>query len=187
LKLTEKRYGELYKQKVLDRTWNSPVRHVFNWHRHVVGRRLDRHKGVEVNASWLPVLLFPICIETMANQERSSVAGQAADVATTAAGVAQGAAELNPLGPVGAILIKPIVYAAIKAQPKEDQPKLFSIFGTAGWAAAANNACIIASGGLCWLVGIVAGFVSWQAGAAEREYWELCKRVKHREPKEMEC
>jgi hypothetical protein len=132
-------------------------------------------------------MLLPVCIYAAADQERSAVASQAADVISTYGGLAGGAMELNPLGAGAAIAIKPIVYAAIKTQPKEDQPKLFSIFGTAGWAAAANNACVIASGGLCWLVGLVAGVVSWQAGAAEREYWELCKRVKHREPKEMEC
>jgi hypothetical protein len=120
-------------------------------------------------------------------QEKSAIAGQAADVATTALGIARGAAEANPLGPGAAVLIKPLVYAAIKAQPKEDQPKLFSIFGTAGWAAAANNLCVISTGGACLAVTFMAGIASWQAGASEREYWELCKRVKHREPKEMEC
>lgn len=134
----------------------------------------------------IPALLFG-CADVMADQERAAITGQVTDVITTYGGLAVGAMELNPLGAGVAIAIKPIVYAAIKTQRKENQPKLFSIFGTAGWAAAANNACVIASGGLCWLVGLVAGVVSWQAGAAEREYWELCKRVKHREPKEMEC
>jgi hypothetical protein len=142
-----------------------------------------------VRALFFTLLLLPLFAAgtEVSGQERSAVAGQSADVATTALGIARGAAEANPLGPGAAVLIKPLVYAAIKAQPKENQAKLFSIFGAAGWAAAANNVCVIASGGLCWLVGIVAGIASWQAGAAEREYWELCKRVKHREPKDMEC
>jgi hypothetical protein len=132
-------------------------------------------------------MLLSVCIESIADQERSAIAGQAVDMVTTYGALAGGATELNPLGPHALLIAKPLVYAAIKAQPKEDQAALFSIFGTAGWAAAANNVCVIASGGLCWLVGIVAGVVSWQAGEAEREYWELCKRVKHREPKDMEC
>ncbi len=138
-------------------------------------------------ATTVPALLLLVSLSTHANQERSAVTGQVADVATTYGALAAGATELNPLGPSALLIAKPLVYAAIKAQPKENQAALFSIFGTAGWAAAANNVCVIASGGLCWLVGLVAGVVSWQAGAAEREYWELCKRVKYREPKEMEC
>jgi hypothetical protein len=142
-----------------------------------------------MRALFFTLLLLPLFAAgtELSGQERSAVAGQAADVITTYGALAQGATEANPLGPHALLLVKPLVYAAIKAQPKENQAKLFSIFGTAGWAAAANNVCVIASGGLCWLVGIVAGIASWQAGAAEREYWELCKRVKHREPKDMEC
>lgn len=135
----------------------------------------------------VPLLFLPFCLTAIAGEEERAIAGQAADVATTFGAVANGATEANPLGPYGLLVAKPLAYAWIKSQPKEDQARLFSILSAWGWGAAANNLCVIATGGLCAVIGAIAGMVAWQAGEIEREYWELCKRVKHREPADMEC
>lgn len=141
-----------------------------------------------MNARFVPVLMLPICTAaTAVDEETSAVAAHITDMATTYAAISRGATELNPIGPNGLLIAKPLVYALIKQQPKTEQAKLFSVYGAWGWGATANNLCVLASGGLCAVVGLFAGLLSWQMGAAEREYWELCNRVKHREPADMEC
>lgn len=141
-----------------------------------------------MNARFVPVLMLPICTAaTAVDEETSAVAAHVTDMATTYVAISRGATELNPIGPNGLLIAKPIVYAWIKSQPKEDQPKIFSMMAAWGWGASINNLCVIASGGLCALFGAIAGLISWKSGEAEREYWELCKRVKHREPADMEC
>lgn len=129
-------------------------------------------------------LILAFCsLTAKADQEKNAIVANAADAVTTAAALSQGATELNPLGPVGVLIAKPLVYSIIKDQPKEDQAKYFSAAAAAGWFGTGNNLCVLAGGGVgCLLVGIISSIVSWQSSSLEREYWELCKRVIHKNP-----
>jgi hypothetical protein len=73
--------------------------------------------------------------------EQKAVAGQGADLGTTAVGLALGAAEANPLG-IGLLGVKVLAYQHIKAAPSIEQPAMWSAFGALGWGAAANNVCV---------------------------------------------
>lgn len=115
--------------------------------------------------------------------KQNAIIANTGDAATTLAAVSQGHTELNPLGPVGVLVAKPIVYGIINQQPKEDRAKYFSTYGAVGWFGTGNNLCVLAGGGAgCLIVGMISGIVSWQATSLEREYWEMCKRVIHKEP-----
>lgn len=140
-----------------------------------------------MNKRIVPLLLLSACTASNAKEEGNAVAAQVSDLATTYVALARGATEMNPLGPGSLWITKPLVYRWIKSQPKEDQPGYFSVGNAFGWGAAANNLCVIATGGACALIGAVAGLIAWKQGAVEREYWDLCKQVRHREPADMSC
>lgn len=98
-----------------------------------------------------------------ADERDAAIAGQGADVATTAVGLAMGAAEANPLG-ILTLGAKAVVAAQIEAAPAEEQPGLWRAFGAFGWGATANNLCVIAAiasggiaAGVCPLLGLVTG------------------------------
>ena len=122
-------------------------------------------------------------LNAKADQEANAIVANTADAITTAVALSQGATELNPLGPAGVLIAKPVVYSIIKNQPKEEQEKYFSAAAAAGWFGTGNNLCVLARGGAgCLLVGIISSIVSWQSSSLEREYWEMCKRVIHKAP-----
>lgn len=129
--------------------------------------------------------------DELRKDRREAVASQAADIATTAAGLALGAVETNPLG-VLLILPKVIGYHKIKAAPVEEQPSLWSAYQAFGWGAAANNVCVIAaiaSGGPaivpCAAVGGAVGVLSWVWDAKRRErgeFDEICEASQKENP-----
>lgn len=106
--------------------------------------------------------------------EGRAVAGQMADVGSTAIGLAMGAAEANPLG-ILTLGAKAIAYQQIKDAPATEQPALWSAYGAFGWGAAANNVCVIAaiaSGGaaaaLCPLLGLATGMTVYSGDEEKR-------------------
>jgi hypothetical protein len=129
------------------------------------------------------LLATPALADELRDDRREAIASQAADLATTAAGLALGAVETNPLG-VLLVIPKVIGYHRIKAAPVVEQPALWSAYQAFGWGAAANNACVIAaiaSGGPaivpCAALGAAVGALSWawDAGRRERdEFAEIC-------------
>jgi hypothetical protein len=107
--------------------------------------------------------------------EDRALAGQGADISSTAIGLAVGAAEANPLG-IGLLAVKAISYHHIKSAPPEQQPAMWSAFGAMGWGAAVNNVCVIAlivTGGaavaLCPALGLVTGLGTYAHAAPLRE------------------
>jgi hypothetical protein len=111
---------------------------------------------------------------TMDSEDRA-LAGQGADISTTAIGLSIGAAESNPLG-IGLLAVKAIAYERIKSAPPQKQPAMWSAFGALGWGAAANNACVIAlivTGGtavaLCPVLGLATGLGTYAQAAPLRE------------------
>ena len=105
--------------------------------------------GKIVGAEWAPI--------DQATYDLA-VAGQLADVASTAVGLAAGLSEANPLG----ILILPIKYGSLsysKTLPLHECIALRKGLGAVGWgAAAANIATIAGLGPAGLLVGIAVGF-----------------------------
>lgn len=124
-----------------------------------------------------------------------AVAAHAADLATTGAGLALGAAEANPLG-ILLLPAKAISYHRIKASPEVEQPAMWAAYEAMGWGAAANNACVIAAvsaGGPaivpCLAVGAVAAAVSWAIDQPRRQRMEfeaICDEAKAKNP-ETRC
>jgi len=110
-----------------------------------------------------------------ADDIREASYGQVADLATTAAALALGASEANPLG----LLVIGAKYVAVKriaAMPAVEQPQAWGILSATGWGASANNLCVVGSiltGGVSWpvcpLVGLLSGSIVWRSGREERE------------------
>ena len=132
--------------------------------------------------------LFVLCLVIWSQApkagEHDAVAEQVADVATTGAGLSIGAAEANPLG-LALLGVKLAAYQHIKAQPPEEQPSLWGMFGAFGWGAAVNNLCVIASGGLCAVLGAAAGLFQWKRTEPERlraQFDAICERERVQNP-----
>lgn len=133
-----------------------------------------------------------LCLGTAQAGQQAATQAQAADIATTAIGLSLGAAEANPLGPVGVIAAKVVVHQYIKTLPAVEQPQAWRLFGAVGWGAAANNLCIvvvIATGGpgsvLCPALGAATGAAvfSSTAKAARRETFDaICNQARATNP-----
>lgn len=123
--------------------------------------------------------------------EQAAVSGQWADVGSTVAGLAMGAAESNPLGllTLGA---KALARQQIQEAPPTEQPGLWSAYGAMGWGAAANNLCVIAavvtgggSAALCPLLGVATGIGNWHQDREAREqatFAAVCKQAQQQNP-----
>jgi hypothetical protein len=139
--------------------------------------------GLFAFALVIAIFLLSPCLPAQAT-ERTAVAAHVADVVTTGAGLSLGAAEANPLG-LALLGVKLATYQHIKAQPAEEQPRLWGVFGAFGWAAAANNLCVIASGGACLAVGALAGLLQWRNAEPERlqaKFAAVCERERLKNP-----
>jgi hypothetical protein len=102
--------------------------------------------------------------------------------------LALGASEANPLG-VAAIALKVPVLAYIGTLPEEERAYGYALQSSVWGAAAANNICVIAAaatGGAfapaCLLIGLAWGFREWSASAQEREFWDICARMRAERP-----
>ena len=102
-----------------------------------------------------------------------------ADAATTAVGLAAGAAEMNPVGPIVAVAIKPLVLRYISSLPEEQQASAHAAVSSVWGGAAANNLCVIVSiltsggfGPVCVAVGVAWGWKTWKDSEPERIFWE---------------
>lgn len=104
-----------------------------------------------------------------------------ADGVSTAMGLAAGAVELNPLGPVLAVGMKFAMFQYAKTLPDTEQPAVYAAAASVWGGAAANNLCVtasIVSGGAfapaCVAVGIAWGLKTWKESERERQFWEGC-------------
>ena len=126
------------------------------------------------------VLATSACVAN-AGAEDEAFRGAVADGVTTAVGLAAGAAELNPIGPVLAIGMKVVVLEYAKTLPELEQPRVHAAAASMWQGAAANNLCIAASvlsGGsfapVCLALGVAWGMKTWHDTQPEREFWEAC-------------
>lgn len=104
-----------------------------------------------------------------------------ADGVSTAMGLAAGAVELNPLGPVLAVGMKVAMFQYATTLPDTERPAVYAAAASMWSGAAANNLCVTAailSGGAfapaCVALGIAWGVKTWNESAHERAFWEGC-------------
>jgi hypothetical protein len=104
-----------------------------------------------------------------------------ADGLSTAAGLAAGAVEMNPLGPVLALGMKAAMFRYAEGLPDTEQPSAYALAASMWAGAAANNVCVTAAiltGGsfapVCVALGVAWGMKTWHATEPEREFWEGC-------------
>lgn len=131
---------------------------------------------------------------TGASAQTSERAADAAalDVLTTAAGLAMGAAEANPLG----LLTLPgklIALEHAKTLPTGEREHALSVISAVWRGAAANNLCIvvaIATGGAfgpaCAVAGLAVALREWESTAIERQFWAVCAWHRQTQP-DLKC
>ena len=120
--------------------------------------------------------------QDLKEQARNAAIG---DGVSTAVGLAVGAAELNPLGPLLAVGMKAVVFEYIKTLPEVEQPRAYARAAATWSGAVANNVCITAavlSGGgfapVCIAVGVAWGMKTWHDTERERQFWEGCAMLR---------
>jgi hypothetical protein len=135
------------------------------------------------------------CMAQAGNAEDQAFTGAVADGLTTAVGLAAGAAELNPLGPVLAIGMKVAVWQYAKGLPDTERPGTYAAAAAWWQGAAANNLCIaasIASGGsfapACLVLGVAWGMKTWKDSEPERDFWQGCAMLRqYADAPDMPC
>jgi hypothetical protein len=114
-----------------------------------------------------------------------AVGGAVADGVTTAVGLAAGAAEMNPIGPVVGVGVKLAMFQYAKGLPDTQRPAVYAAAASWWQGAAANNICITAavlSGGTftpaCVALGVAWGLKTWHDTEHERQFWEGCAALR---------
>lgn len=128
-------------------------------------------------------LAAAFCSAHAANtQDQARTAGYA-DVASTAAGMAMHAQELNPFGAVASAGLKFVMYRYTQTLPDTKQPVNYAMAASLWSGAAANNLCVIAAlatggafGPACLAVGVVWGAKTWNDTLPERRMAANCAR-----------
>lgn len=118
-----------------------------------------------------------------------------ADGVTTAVGLALGAAEMNPLGPVLAVGMKAVALNYVDQLPDVEQPRAHAMMASVWGGFSANNVCITAAlltGGsfapACVAVGLGWGMKTWKDSERERQFWEGCATLRsYAELPELPC
>lgn len=115
-----------------------------------------------------------------------------AGTAASAAGLALGAAEANPLG----LLTLPgklIALEHAKTLPTGEREHALSVISSVWRGAAANNLCVvvaIATGGTfgpaCAVAGLAVALREWESAAIERQFWAVCAWHRQTQP-DLKC
>ncbi|HEY0825248.1 MAG TPA: hypothetical protein VGD76_15785, partial [Ramlibacter sp.] len=122
-------------------------------------------------------------------QARDAAVG---DGLSTAAGLAAGAVEMNPLGPLLAIGMKAVTFHYASTLPDTQQPAVYAAAASMWSGATANNICVTAAlltgGGFapaCVVLGVAWGVKTWNDTEHERQFWEGCALLRQyaNEPK----
>lgn len=113
-----------------------------------------------------------------ANTAELALVSAGADTVTTVVALSSGLVELNPLGPVGALIVKGLAMGYVRSQPEQDQARHYNTLSSFWSGAAASNICWISGGGpLCFLIGAVTGGWLWNTGETERANALEAKRL----------
>jgi hypothetical protein len=104
-----------------------------------------------------------------------------ADGVTKAVGLAVGAMDLNPVGPVLALGVTAAVFQYAESLPETKRPTAYAAAASVWQGTAANNACLTAAfltGGsftpVCVALGIAWAMKTWDDSEHERRFWERC-------------
>lgn len=124
-----------------------------------------------------------------------AVQGALGDTLSTVAGLALGAVELNPLGPVVAIGMKAVTMRYAESLPDTERPVFYAAAAAWWQGAAVNNVCVaaaLATGGsfspVCIALGIAWGMRTWKESEDERLFWEGCAMLRqYAEAPQLEC
>lgn len=123
-------------------------------------------------------LLLVLSGTARANTAELALVTAGADTVTTAVALSSGLIELNPLGPVGALIVKGLAITYVRAQPEEDQARHYNVMSSFWGGAAASNLCWISGGGpFCFLIGAATGGWMWNSGEKERAATLEAKRA----------
>ena len=135
----------------------------------------------------LAALLLVLLTGCTTMRDKATTAA-AHDVATTAAGLAAGAAEANPLGLI-TIPVKIGALAYADGLPTGERETTQAAVAALWTGAAANNWCVlasIASGGTlapaCIMLGLVVALKVWEGTTMERQFWMICARERQSKP-----
>ena len=129
------------------------------------------------------LILMSVSMTTHAETANSALAAAVADTASTAAALSSGLVELNPLGPVAAVVSKVIAFGYIEQLPEADRAHSYGLVSSFWSGATANNLCwLTGAGPVCALVGLATGRYLWNNGTAEREHWAQCKTLRVANP-----
>jgi hypothetical protein len=122
------------------------------------------------------LLLLLFCLTARAETAGTAMTAAAVDTASTAAGLASGLTELNPLGFAGTVVMKVATIAYINQLPEEDRAHPYGLASSFWGGAAANNLCwLTGAGPACFVLGIVTGRYLWNSGEKDRTFWAGCK------------
>ena len=143
-------------------------------------------------AAALSGLLGSAAAQEQKEQARNAAIG---DGVSTAVGLAVGAAELNPLGPIMSVGMKFVVFEYVETLPDTEQPRAYAMANSTWSGAVANNLCVTASlltgGGFapaCIALGVAWGMKTWQESEHERQFWEGCALLRtYAEQPDLEC
>jgi len=129
------------------------------------------------------LVLAHFALTAHAETATNAMTAAAADTASTAAGLASGLVELNPLGLAGSVAMKVATIAYIHQLPEEDRAHPYGIVSSFWGGAAASNLCWLSGAGpLCFVLGIATGSYLWNNGEDDRNYWASCKSLRSNNP-----
>jgi hypothetical protein len=126
----------------------------------------------------LAALTLSATLASAQDIQQSARSAAVADTASTALGLAAGAVELNPLGPVLSIGMKAAYMKYAETLPEPEKAVALAASSSIWSGAAANNLCVvaaIATGGsfapACIVLGVAWGLRAWQQTEHERQFW----------------
>lgn len=141
------------------------------------------------------VLSLAFCAAQAQDARQQARDAAVTDGLSTAAGLAAGAVEMNPLGPLLAMGMKAATFHYASTLPDTQRPAVYAAAASMWSGATANNLCVTAallSGGgfapVCVALGVAWGMKTWKDTEHERQFWEGCAllRVYAQEP-ELTC
>ncbi len=129
------------------------------------------------------LVLTLFALTARAETATNAITAAAADTVSTAAALASGFTELNPLGFAGAVISKVATIAFIDHLPEEDRASPYGFVSAFWGGAAASNLCwLTGAGPLCFVLGIATGSYLWDNGKEDRTYWASCKSLRSDNP-----
>lgn len=160
-----------------------------------VGRSSRRARSGLRKAALGAGLALAMCTASAQDMREQARNAAVADGVSTAVGLAAGAMELNPLGPLVAIGMKTLAFRYAESRPDTERPTVYAAVASLWQGAAANNLCVTAAiltGGTfapaCLAVGAAWALKVWKDTEHERQFWEACSMVRvYVGQPELEC